>query len=243
MELKELFDSHLALGTEFSVGKLKIRMPTLREIIEFGEKKYFNIVYVFASTSSDYKAQLYEQHIMWEDVSDYEMFLKLFYSLREEDLSILFGDSDTKNFILSRDNKTKQLVYYNSKTDAVIDSTAYEYISGYICAMHNIEKFHEKAMNNSTRRAMIQEAKDNLLLQSKKSYSPQLRNLAIAMANTPEFKADYFHTLDYPIAIFMDCVKQVKYLKHFNYTMHGIYAGTIDAKKIPRKELDWLRKP
>lgn len=243
MDLKELYDSHLALGTDFEVGKIKIRMPTLREIIEYGERKYFNIVYLFASTSSDYKAQLADQDINWEDVDDYEMFLRLFPCIRSDDLSILFGKTNMKDFKLARDEVTRQIVFHNPKTDAKIDRSVYECISGYICSMHNIEKTHERAMNKYTREALIQESRDKMEAQQNKTYEPQFRNLAIAMANTPEFKSDYFKTLDYPISIFMDCVKQVQYLKHFNYTMHGIYSGTIDAKKIPRNELIWLRKP
>ena len=94
MDFREIYDSHLALGTDFEVGRIKIRMPTIREIMEFGEKKYFSIVYIFASTSSDYKAQLDDAGLRWEDVSDYDMFLRLFPALRETDVSILFGDTD-----------------------------------------------------------------------------------------------------------------------------------------------------
>lgn len=242
MELKEIYDSHLALATDFEVGKIKIKVPTIRQIIEYGESKYFSLVYIFASTSSDYKAQLDDQGLNWEDVDDYSMFLRLFPVIRDEDLSILFGDSDMKNFLLAKDNVTNQLVYQNPKTGACIDRTAYECISGYICEMHNIKKVHEKAANKYTRKAMIQEAKDKLEAQQSKPYKPKFRSLIISMANTPEFKGDYFDTLDYPISIFMDCVKQIKYLKNFDYMMHGIYAGTVDAKKIPRKDLEWIRE-
>lgn len=241
MDFKELYDSHLALGTDFEVGKIKIRMPTIREIIEFGEKKYFSIVYIFASTSSDYKAQLDDQGLDWQEVSDYDMFLRLFMAIRDNDLSILFGDTDMKHFILAKDNKTGQLVYHNPITDAKIDRTSYELISGYICEMHSIEKVHERAANAYTKRAMIMESRDKMEAQELKSYEPKFRNLAISMANTPEFKSNYFQTLDYPISIFMDCVRQVQKLKHFDYVMRGIYAGTVDAKKIPRSELVWMK--
>ena len=242
MDFKEIYDSHLALGTDFEVGGIKIRMPTIKEIIEFGEKRYFGIVYIFASTSSDYKAQLDDAGLNWEDVSDYDMFLRLFPVIREEDTSILFGNSDMKGFLLAKDNNTGQIIYHNPKTDAKIDRTVYECMSGYICAMHNIEKVHEKAANAYTRKVMLMESRDKMEGTITKQYKSQFRNLAIAMANTPEFKSNYFETLDYPISIFMDCVKQVQQLKHFNYVMHGIYAGTVDSKKIPKAELTWIKQ-
>lgn len=241
MDLNEIYDSHLALGTDFEVGGIKIRMPTIREIMEFGEKRYFSIVYVFASTSSDYKAQLDDAGLNWEDVSDYDMFLRLFPVIREEDTSILFGDSDMKGFLLAKDNNTGQIVFHNPITNAKIDKTAYECISGYICAMHNIEKLHEKAANAYTRKVMLMESRDKLEAPISKKYKSQFRNLVVAMANTPEFKSNYFEALDYPISIFMDCVKQVQKLKHFNYVMQGIYAGTVDSKKIPKAELTWIK--
>lgn len=244
MLYRNMYDKSLALGEDFDINpKIKIYMPTVREIIEFGEQKYYSIVYAFASTASDYKAQLDDEGVDWQSVSDYELFQRLFVGLRSEDLSIVFGDMDMREFKIARDELTGEIVFRNEKMDAVIDRMVYECISDYICAVHKLEKNTERAENEYTRQLMIEEARGNLAAQRNQPFEPHLRRMVCAMANTPEFKADYFGALNYPVSVFMDCVRQVQQLKHFNYVMQGIYAGTVDMKKIPKSQLNWLKGP
>lgn len=251
MLIEELFEKPLATGTDFVVGlggevakehAIKIRMPKVIDIINFGENNYYHIVYAFAATSSDYKAQLDDEGVDWQTVSDYEMFIRLFVWMRKKDLSILFGDLDLNRFELARDNKTGEYVFVDEENGLEINRNVYEVISRYICAMHGLEKTHETASDEPTRLAMIDEARERLATAANKPSKMQLRGMVCAMANTPEFKADYFGALEYPISIFMDCVRQVRKIKHFNYTMQGIYAGTVDAKKISKESFDWLNQ-
>lgn len=243
MQYKELYDASLTFGTDFSItSSIKIHMPTVREIIAYGEQKFYNIIYAFTSTSSNYKSQLDDEGIDWQVVSDYELFQRLFIGVQNEDLSILFGNLDLNNFRLAIDNNTHEIVFLNDKTGIVIDRLVYECISDYICSAYHIEKIHEKAANNSTRLLMIEEARDNLLAERDKPYEPYLHGMVCAMANTTEFKGNYFEALDYPICIFMDCVKQVQKIKNFNNMMQGAYAGTVDLKKVPKSQLNWLKK-
>lgn len=251
MLIEELFEKPLARGTDFVVGldgdanegkKIKIRMPKVGEIIDFGERNYYHIVYAFAATSSDYKAQLDDEGVDWQKVSDYEMFIRLFVWMRKKDLSILFGDLNLNKFELAVDNRTNEYVFVNEEDGLEINRNVYEVISAYICAMHGLEKTHETASDEPTRLAMIDEARERLNSVMNKPAKMQLRSMVCAMANMPEFKADYFKAMDYPISIFMDCVRQVRKIKHFNYTMQGIYAGTVDAKKVSKESFDWLNQ-
>lgn len=233
----------LTVGETYNVtDKISISIPTVKNILKYGERDYYRIVYAFASTSSDYKAQLFDEGMDWQDVSDYDVFTRLFLGMRNEDLSILFGDLDVKNYRLAKDSVTGDIIFYNEEIDSVIDRNVYELISAYICAMNGVEKNWEKADDEATKRALIEESREKLLYQKDKPYEPHLKYLVCSMANTPEFKADYFGALDYPVSIFMDCVHQVQHYKHFNYTMQGVYAGTVDMKKIPKSQLNWLKR-
>lgn len=243
LSFAESFDRSLAKGNDFAVNdKIVIHIPTVDEIIEYGEQQYYKIIYGFAATSSDYKAQLDDEGLDWQNVSDYEMFIRLFLSMRNADLSIVFNNLDCSKLEFAFDNEIQEYVFIDEENDVRIDRTVYEVISAFICAMHSIEKIHEKASDEPTRIAMIEEARDEIEINKNKPYEPHLRYMACAMANTPEFKADYFQSLQYPICVFMDCVRQVQQNKRFNYTMQGIYAGTIDMKKVPKSQLVWLKK-
>lgn len=256
MELRELYEPSLMMGEDFKVNdNITIRMPTVGDIIRYGEKKYFGLVYLFCSTSSDYKAQLDSVGVDWQTISDFDMFRQLFIGNKDQDMSILltgvsgkgmFGDKygalNTKDFVMAKDNKTGEIVLVNKKTDVVIDRLTYDLISEYLCAANGIEKHNERAANEATRRALIMEAQDKLELQNSKKYEPHLAELVLSMACTEGFKADYFSAMEYPISVFMNHVRKVQQIKNYDNTMHGVYAGTVEFGKIPKSQLDWTSK-
>ena len=56
-------------GREFNINdKIKIHMDSVGDIIDYGEQKYFQLVYLFCSTSSDYKEQIDSVGIDWQKI-------------------------------------------------------------------------------------------------------------------------------------------------------------------------------
>ena len=105
MELQEMYEPSLMRGRDFKINdKITIHMPSVGDIIDYGEQKYFQLVYLFCSTSSDYKAQLDSVGVDWQKVSDFEMFRQLFIGNKNQDMSILLGDMDTSGFMMAKDN-------------------------------------------------------------------------------------------------------------------------------------------
>lgn len=243
MELREMYEPSLMMGEDFPINdKIMVRMPTVGEIIRFGEKKYFSLVYLFCSTSSDYKVQLDSIGVDQQDLSDFDMFRQLFIGNKDQDMSILLGDLDTKNFVMAKDNKTEEIVLVNKKTGVVIDRLAYDLMSEYLCAANGVEKHSERAANKATRQALIEEAKDKIELQKNKPYESHLAELVLSMACVQGFKADYFQAMKYPVSVFMNHVRKVQQIKNYDNTMHGVYAGTVEFGKIPKSQLDWTSK-
>mgnify|MGYP000378801328 CR=1 FL=1 len=120
MELRELYEPSLMRGRDFKINdKITIHMPSVGDIIDYGEQKYFQLVYLFCSTSSDYKAQLDSVGVDWQKVSDFEMFRQLFIGNKNQDMSILLGDMDTSGFMMAKDNISGEIVLHNGnlKTD------------------------------------------------------------------------------------------------------------------------------
>lgn len=243
MELREMYEPSLMRGRDFKINdKITIHMPSVGDIIDYGEQKFFQLVYLFCSTSSDYKAQLDSVGVDWQKISDFEMFRQLFIGNKDQDMSILLGDMDTSGFMMAKDNISGEIVLHNRFTDTRIDHVVYETISQYLCAANGIEKHSEFAADEPTRIAMIEEAKDNLEYQKTKHYEPHLAELVLSMACSSGFKADYFKAMDYPISVFMNHVRKIQQIKSYDNTMHGVYAGTVEFGKIPKAQLDWTSK-
>lgn len=141
-----MYEPSLMRGRDFKINdKITIHMPSVGDIIDYGEQKYFQLVYLFCSTSSDYKAQLDSVGVDWQKISDFEMFRQLFIGNKDQDMSILLGDMDTSGFMMAKDNISGEIVLYNRLTDTRIDHVVYETISQYLCAANGIEKHSEFA--------------------------------------------------------------------------------------------------
>ena len=75
--------------------KILIRQPTLEEIVNFGEQRYFGLVRTICSTPADRKVEIWDKlHVFWEKIDEYDLFISLFQTLQKSEVSILFGDMD-----------------------------------------------------------------------------------------------------------------------------------------------------
>ena len=63
-------------GKDFVINdKIQIHQPTLGEIADWGEQKYFSFVQSFTATPTDLKYILSLSGVDWNTISDYELFL------------------------------------------------------------------------------------------------------------------------------------------------------------------------
>ena len=60
-------------------SKIIIKQPTLGQIVDFGEQKYFNAIHTLISVGADMKWQLDEKGIDYTKIDDYDLFLQLIY--------------------------------------------------------------------------------------------------------------------------------------------------------------------
>ena len=61
--------------------KIVITQPTLGQIEEFGERKYFSAVHNLTSVGADLKWQLWDMKIDYTEIEDYDLFIKLICQL------------------------------------------------------------------------------------------------------------------------------------------------------------------
>src|SRR5659263_70200 len=111
-------------GKDFIVNdKITIHQPTLDEIFEFGEQKYYSTVLSLVATPFDYKVQLFDINIDYETMSDYELFILLFKTMPIDCTSILFGSLDFNKFELERSIETNELYLFDKDNDIIIDKS------------------------------------------------------------------------------------------------------------------------
>ena len=88
---------------------LSIRIPTVGEILE-DERRYYSLISSLTATPFQYMVQLDDMGIDFTTVSDYQLFMMLFPSFAQEDISILFGDLDLSDTAMYKNSQNDTLV-------------------------------------------------------------------------------------------------------------------------------------
>ena len=229
-------------GKDYKLNdKITIHHPTLNEICDYGEQKYYSMVSNLCATPSDFKVQLLDNFgIDYEEVSDFEMFSMISRSLTVEDTSIILGELDFKFFILAENTQTNELVLYDKQNDIVIDKAIYLLMVEYLRSIHGFERRVDKAGNEHTKKYLINRERRQLQRQKNKKYTSMLVPLVSAMVNCEQFKYNHSTVWNLPVYVFMDSVKRIQKLKNYNQLMQGLYAGTIDSKTLSEDSLNWM---
>ena len=82
-------------GADYWINdKIKITQPSLGDIIEFGDVKFYSIVSTLCANTTSFRLQLWDmpQRIDWTKISDFELFTWLIRGFTTEDTYLIFGD-------------------------------------------------------------------------------------------------------------------------------------------------------
>lgn len=134
------------------------------------------------------------------------------------------------------------IVLYNKSTDVQIDEFVYTNIADTIRKINLYKKVTYKAGNENARKYFLKKERRKLNRLKNKKYDPYLENVVVSLVNASEFPYDYDSCMDLSIYRFNRSLHQIQHKIAFDNTMIGVYAGTIDTKKINDKEsLSWIQ--
>lgn len=242
-----MFEEKLLRGKDFNITpKIKIHQPTLGEIYDFGEQKYFQSITSFTNTPSDFMSELDDIGVDFESISEFEFFAMLSQTPACRESKLLFMPHvDFSKFYPSKVNDNMVLVESSydgqSKADSiVIDEYVYFLLSTCIREMHHLEKNIVKTGNKATKKYLINYDRERKERKEKEPYKSFLSPLIIALVNRSEFKSTYFDVWDLPIYFFMKCIWQIQRLDNAQHLRTGMFSGNIDTSKINKKDLEWF---
>lgn len=216
-----------------------IHQPTLNEICDFGELRYYNMVYLLTATPSQYKVPLFDMGVDYEEISDFDLFVLLCKHLSNENTSILFGELDFSKFELMF-NQNKEPILVDFENDIIIDNIIYTLMVDYLRMVHFIEKKVDRAGNAHTKQYLIDSERRQLERKSKKQQKSVLIPLISAMTNCEQFKYNYDNVWNLHIYVFNDSVRRIQKIKNYDQIMQGAYSGCVDLKKIELESISWL---
>lgn len=229
-------------GSDYIINdKIIVKQPTLGEVADFGEQNYYSFVYTITATPTDMKYLLSLQNIDWNLITDYELFLLNYSAFTIDKTAIIFGDLDFTRFVerVNPDNEERFLIDPN--TGAVIDRSIFELITSYLRQAHGIVRKDERAMNETTKKVLLEEAEENYNMNKDKRYHSQLLPLISSMVVMEGFKYNNDTVWGLKINAFMDAVNQIQHIKNAEALIASAYSGFgVDVSKINKNKLNFF---
>lgn len=231
--------SLLKLSSVEILPNLSLRIPTVGEILE-DEQHYYSLVSSLTATPYQCMVQLDDMGIDFTQLSGFELFMIMFPALTENDIGILFGNTDLSD--IRRQNPENGAPFlYSRKNDLAIDESVYGRITDLIRRINGLKKETRRPGNEEARKFRIDLERKKQRRNAGRPYEPFLEKLVVALVNRPEFKYNYEQAEQLTIYQFSQSFEQIKTSINFDHTMTGVYAGTIDVSKIrDRSCLTWL---
>lgn len=244
--LKSIDDIKLYRGNDYVINeRIAIKQPTIGEICDYGEMKYFSMVRTLCYVGADLKWQLDDCNVDYTTIDDFTLFSSILAKTFDNKYtSIIFGDIlDFTKMELKFDEELQDMVLIQSLSDGdyiKIDRCVYALMIGVLRKLHRLKRNDEIPGNEATRRVLIEEAREEAENNKDKIPSSFLFPLISTMVNSEGFKRDDVTVFDMKIFPFMDSVSRIFKIKNADLKLYSGYSGFgIDLKKIDKEELNW----
>ena len=234
---------------DYFVEGIRIVEPTIGNILEMGEAKFYSGLSPFLYNSTSIRVMLWDapQRIDWCKVQDIEVFelLKNISNMDYSAIRLLFPDYKIENMqLISYREKTlgePQFVLYDKDNNFLLYEHEYMEIAEYIRTMLNIHPKIEKAKGKTAKQWMIDEDKLNIA-QRENVNNSTLLPLISACINHPGFKYKLQELRDVGIYEFMDSVQRLQIYESTHALLGGSYSGFADMSKVPKEQFNFMRE-
>ena len=231
----------LYFGDDYVINDyIKITQPLIGEVVDYGEAQYFSMVHTLTAIPSDMKSQLWDLGLDWTEMDDFELFMMLVQTLTLDKTSILFGDLDFSKLKPFKNNQNGDIVLADKETGIIIDKMIYLRIMSYLRKLHNITPKVEKAANKMTKKVLIEEDRQKILLAKDKPFKSYLLPLISAIKVKQGYTKDYVRNMG--LYEFFDDIARAQVINSADHLLSGAYSGMMDLKKVNKQEFNWMRE-
>ena len=243
---------------------IKITQPTIGDILEYGDVKFYQMVNTLCANPTSFRLQLWDLGIDWNKISDFDLFKMFIKSFTPEETRLLFGDLNFSWFVEMTENEgdSSFLVYVprdengnyvdisQFSWDKVLKICENDYfkIVEYLRYMFNIHPKVEKAKGKATKLAIIEDEKRKLAVEVSNHKDTDVQKsfllpMVSACLNHPGFKYKKNELKEVGIVEFMDSVRRLQVYESSTALMKGIYSGMVDTSKIKNlnEEINWMK--
>lgn len=234
---------------DYFVNGIRIVEPTIGDILNMGESKFYSGLRPFLYNSTSIRVVLWDlpERIDWCKVKDIEVF-NMLKSVPKFDFSaiqLLFPDYRIERMKLIQyqesDSDEIRFCLYDEENDFLLKETEYMEIAEYIRTLLNFHPKVEKAKGKTAKQWMIDEDKMNMAQQQNEEIS-NLLPLISACINHPGFKYKLQELRNVGIYEFMDSVQRLQIYESTHALLSGSYSGFCDLKGVPKDQFNFMRE-
>lgn len=236
-----LDDLSIYRGAPYKItDKITITQPTLNQIADIGEQKYFSAVQHICSTSSDMKWPLHQMGYDWEKVEDFQAFMFIAQSLTKDQTELIFGDVDFSKLKPHYKKDSDDVVLADMENGVYIDEMVYLKIVNYLRKIHGFKRNVITTESEFTHDMLIELERSDLEKAKNKSYKSFLLPLISSVKARQGYTKEAIFGMQ--IAEFLDEVNRLQIIINADALLKGAYSGMMDTKKIKKSEFNWMRE-
>lgn len=238
-------------GEDFILSGIRIVQPTIGDILELGEKNFYNALSPFTNNSTSIRLMLWTAGIDWCKVSDLEVFDILMNILKQSKddymstLKLVFPEVDVSQFqIIQLENKEtgdQKSCLYHPYLNTVLSEEQFSEISEYLREMLNIHPKVEKAKGKIAKKWMIDEDRQKLFTKQAKDEDSDLLPLVSSLINHPGFKYNLKQLKEVGIVQFYDAIQRLQIYEGTRALLQGSYSGFCDLSKVDKNKFNFMR--
>lgn len=232
-------------GEDFNYKGIIISMPTIGDILEIGEERFYQALSPFIYNSTSIRVMLWDNGIDWNKIKDIEVFNIMSKIIEDKDAQkLLFKNLSFDNFVLmsikeNPDDEESKLVLYDEQLNILLYEEDFMMIAEYIREILNMHPKVEKAKGKTAKSWIIQEDKMNAQNKDEKNTSTLLPLISTCV-NHPGFKYKLQELREVGIYQFMDSVKRIQKYEQGTAALKGVYSGFVDGNKIDKEILNYM---
>lgn len=256
MEYTEVDIAKVYVGDDIQINEyIVIHQPTINEIIEFGEVRFWNFISIFCANPTSMRLSLWNAGYDWNKISDYQLFIMLIPSFDKEAMQLVFKGLDFNDYLpieVTNEQEDSRIVLIHKDNPLnQIDEETYQRFISYMRVSFDYKPKTELAKNKTTKLDMIDEEETKVrnakrlkrINKDKFQSNSILFPIMSFLFNHPGYKYKKEELENVRIFEFMDAVRRIQNTESTLALMSGMYSGMLDTSKIPNlnQELNLMR--
>ncbi len=247
-ELKMYFRKPYVIDLENTDGSITLIQPSVNDIIELGEKRFYTTLNIFTTNTTAFRLQLWEQGLDWNVMSDFDLFINLLNNADKEIYQTFLPNIDFGNFGIFKksisDSEDKVKVLYDVQNKIEINEQVYFHMSQYLRNTFNI--FPDEKITEDIILKNWYIEKDRRELKNRESKKDEetksgLLPIISGCVNHPGFKYKTSELEELGVYQFYDSVKRLQVYESTTALQKGMYSGFMDTKNISNEDYNFMR--